>query len=314
MNFLKQTILFLAALIAPAIWAVDLPPLFATGSQLDDVATSSAVEDTFDFLRMTPKRALHVNIRDQLGNALGTDSYPIVTRQGNALGTALFSSVSTSAQTEVVVNKTAYTEYPYTGLKSMKSSSASDANAGTGAYTVEITYYDFYLNGPYYHTVTMNGTSCVFSVPSSVVYVDKMEVLTVGSSGANVGTISLHSNTLCSGITIGSIAPTDNRTFWGHHYVGTGKTAYITGLTYNHNGTTSTNGGLYTLFQQNIPTAGVPIEQLTGAIRVFGQSSAFTKVFQSPLKVVGPHKMYVTVLPETASSMIYRASIEYYEQ
>lgn len=68
------------------------------------------------------------------------------------------------------------------------SSSTSDASAGVGARTVMVNG----LNGSFAdttETVTMNGTTPVNTVNSFVI-IHRMIVLTVGSSAANVGTIT----------------------------------------------------------------------------------------------------------------------------
>lgn len=77
MNFLKQAILFFTASATSVVGAADLPSLFGVGGQLDDVSPVSAVEDKFEFWRITPKRAGHVNLRNQAGVEIGTDTAPI---------------------------------------------------------------------------------------------------------------------------------------------------------------------------------------------------------------------------------------------
>lgn len=131
-----------------------------------------------------------------------------------------------TAGTLQVMRATAYTEPSAAAQRSVKSSSAADAAAGTGARTVEITYYDGTGAGPLTETVTLNGTTAVNTVATDIRFVERLTVTTVGSGGANAGTLSLYSTTGGGGTVVGSVgvgnivtAVGDNRTFWAHHYV-----------------------------------------------------------------------------------------------
>ncbi len=131
--------------------------------------------------------------------------------------------VATSATTEVPVNATTYTEQTSGAQRALKSGSANDAAAGTGARTVRIWYYtlanDGTIAGPFTETVTLNGTSAVATVATNIALVEKLEVLTAGSGGVAAGTISLTANSDGTGATIASIATGAVRTFLAIHYV-----------------------------------------------------------------------------------------------
>ena len=71
--------LLLAMVGSPAM-AIDLYPEFDIGAQLDDVATSTPAENGYNFLRITPQRGLHINLRNQSGTEISTSSNPLVTK------------------------------------------------------------------------------------------------------------------------------------------------------------------------------------------------------------------------------------------
>lgn len=80
MRLIRRTLLALALLCGAApVFAVDPPPLFPVSGRLDDVGTTSATEDANAAVRITPKRALHLNLRNQAGTEVGTSSDPIRT-------------------------------------------------------------------------------------------------------------------------------------------------------------------------------------------------------------------------------------------
>lgn len=232
----------------------------------------------------------------------------------SSLGSFTFGDVTTSAATNVKVERTAYTEQSSNAQRSIKSASANDTSAGTGARTVKITYFDSTGAGPTTETVTLNGTTCVATASSTIAFIEKMEVVTVGSTTSNVGILTLSANAACGGTTIGTVAATDNQTFWTHHYVATGKVANVTGISVSHNGTTVGSGGVFVLRSIPIPTANQAERQYSDSIRLYGQSSTFVRTYASPLKITGPARMTVYVTPETGSSAVYRGSIDFYEQ
>jgi len=129
---------------------------------------------------------------------------------------------------------TTYTEPTAEAQRSFASSSGNDTAAGTGARTVEFTYFDGSGNGPYTGEVTLAGTTPVDTTETDIRFIESMRVLTVGSSEANEGTISMYSATGGGGSVIGSIGYAsviplrgDNQTLWCHHYIPTGWTGEL---------------------------------------------------------------------------------------
>jgi hypothetical protein len=258
-----------------------------------------------------------------MGKSFTTGLYQdlILDQNGNLIVTALtgfgaafnFGDITTAALTDVVVRRTAYTEQSTNGQRSIASASANDTAAGTGARTVVITYFDQAGAGPFTETLTLNGTTGVNTVATNICFIERMTVTSVGSGGSNAGIITLYSAINKGGVTIGTIAATDNQTYWAHHYVPLGKTINVTGISASHNGTTVGSGGVFRLFSIPIPTANKPDIQISDSVRLYGQSSTFSRVYQSPIKITGPARLTMRLTPESTSSIIYRTSFDYFE-
>lgn len=224
-----------------------------------------------------------------------------------------FGDITTSALTRVLVKRTTYTEQTTNAQRSVASASANDASAGTGARTVRITYLDSTGAGPYTETLTLNGTTGVNTVATNICFIEQIEVLTAGSTGSNVGIITLYSAINKGGVAIGTISATNNQTFWAHHYVPIGKTCNITGISCGHNGTTVGSGALFTINAKYFTITNAVESQVSDFVRLYGQTSTFARTYSSPIKVVGPARLQVYVTPETASSTIYRAAFDFFE-
>lgn len=224
-----------------------------------------------------------------------------------------FGDVGTSATSQVPVRRTAYTEQTTNAQRSIASANANDSSAGTGARQVKITYYNQTGSGPYTETLTMSGTAAVNTVASDICFIEKMEVTSVGSTGSNVGIITLYAATGGGGGAIGTIAATNKQTFWAHHYVASGKTMKVTGISVSHNGTTVGSGALYTLRAKIVNVATAPEVQIADFVRLYGQSSTFSRTYNSPIVVPGPSRVIMYVTPESSSSFTYRAAFDYSE-
>ena len=221
--------------------------------------------------------------------------------------------VSTSTVASYAIMATTYTEQTVNAQRSLVSTAAADAAAGTGARSVRITYLDQAFAGPYTETVVLNGTTPVNTVASNICYIEKMEVLTAGSGGVNAGTINLKAATGGGGVTVGSIVIGDNKTFWAHHYVPAGKTCYITSYWVGHNGTVVGSGGLFTVKSLNELVDNAAWIQLPGMIRLYGQSSTITRNYGTAQPITGPSLIRLYVFTEASSSLIFRAAIDYYD-
>jgi hypothetical protein len=221
--------------------------------------------------------------------------------------------VATAVIASAVIRATTYTEQTTNAQRSVKSSSTADTAAGTGARTIRITYYTETFTGPFTTNVTLNGTTAVNTSVSNICYIEKIDVLTAGSGGVNAGIISLFVGTGGAGGTIGTIAVGDNKTFWCHHYVPTGKTMVITGFIGTHSNTVVGGGGMFLIKAKDLLVANSVDRQVSDFLRVYGQASSSPRNYGSPIKVVGPARVVAYVTPETSSASIYRAAIDYSE-
>lgn len=214
--------------------------------------------------------------------------------------------VGTSATTGVAVRATTYTPQGTNAQRSIKSTSALDTSAGTGAQQVTINYLDtsFVLHS---EVVTLNGITAVNTVGTNIAFIESMVVNQVGSGGGNAGTISIFTATAGGGSAWGSIAIGDNQTFWAHHYVPSGVTCYLLSVTC---GATSVAG------QTNINHFGNPlstnIPQLQiGVSLVHLAGSSFDHDYEIPIAVPGPDLILLTEKPTASTASTAVSGFEY---
>jgi hypothetical protein len=255
---------------------------------------------------------------------------PVVNAVGFAEGALIAAGKSTGAAGLVaaytsaalapitVVRATAYTERTTAAQLEVLSSDANDdgAPAGTGARTLRITYYDGNCLGPFTTDVVMNGTAAVATTATNIRFVEGMHVLTVGSNGTNVGTITLRA--LGGGAVVGTIAASDGRTYWGHHYVATGRISQIIELTA---AMTLAKGSIF-LRQIDVLTVDAFERQITASLRL-GAAAAGAAATPSPfqpslvfpfgsLYVPGPARVTTYVDPDAAvANNVAHASFSY---
>lgn len=214
--------------------------------------------------------------------------------------------VGTSATSGVAVRATTYTPQGANAQRSIKSSSASDTAAGTGAQAVTITYLDASMV-LHSETVTLNGTTAVNTVGTNIAFIENMMVSQVGSGGGNVGTISIFTGTAGGGSAWGSIAASDNQTFWAHHYVPAGVSCYILGFL---------GGGTVVAGQTNLNHFGNPtvsnLPQLQiGVTLIHLAANSNEHVFEIPLTVTGPDLILMTERPVAVTANTAVAGFEY---
>jgi len=214
----------------------------------------------------------------------------------------------------VVVRRTTLTEQTSNAQRSIVSSSANDTSAGTGARQVKITYYTSAGVGPNTEVVAMNGTTAVNTVSTTICYVEKIEVISVGSTGSNVGSITLKAATAGTGATIMTMNATDNTVYLGLHYVPSGKTCYITGISIGSNSSGISQGGVFTLRAQDLSSTTSPDKQVSDALYLFGQSSEITRNYGTPIQVVGPARIQLWVNPFSSNTVTFSGGFDFYEQ
>lgn len=260
--------------------------------QLYDAAGTALTSTT-----VTAKQALDVNVTNQI------TSSPLP-----ATGSAFsFGDITTAVATPFNIQRTVYTEQIINSTMTLVSSNLNDTSAGTGARTVQVTYLDATMAGPFTTTFILNGLIAVTASVSNMCYIEKMVVLTSGSTNSNVGILTLKTGLT----TVGTIAATDNQTFWAHHYVPTGKTTYISGVSLGSNATTVGAGAVYILKGSKPTIANATEIQISDFITLYGQSSTVTRSYFSPIQFIGPGRIRAIVTPTTSSSLISRCSFDY---
>lgn len=215
--------------------------------------------------------------------------------------------IGTSATTTVTIRASAYTPPGNNAQRSIKSSNVNDTAAGTGARSVKITYYDASMNGPFTETITLNGTTGVNTVSTTIAFIEKMEVATVGAGGGNAGTLTLTTSTGGAGSTIGTIMIGDNRTFWAHHYVAAGKTCYV----YIYRGASSVTVGAAFLNTLSPIDATVCQQNPSGTLR--HGTSTIAVDFAVPIPVVGPALIFLNEKPDAATASTAFGSFDFIE-
>lgn len=233
---------------------------------------------------------------------------PSGTLHGFCDGQAVLATTAVSA-----VLSTTYTQQTSNAQRSIVSASANDTSAGTGARTVKLTYYSVSgstITGPFTETISLNGTTPVNTVSTTIAFIEKMEVLTVGSGLVNAGIISLKAATGGGGATVWSIAASANKTFGAHHYVPSGKTCNISGLLVGIKGADTTSGFLRSANPTDSSSAEV---QISDNIRAPSSGQSF-RSYSAPIQVSGPARIVGYVAPVSTSSRTYYLSFDFYEE
>jgi len=215
------------------------------------------------------------------------------------------------------IRATTYNEQLSNFTGSVRSSSVNDTSAGTGARTVEIEYFDQTGTGPYTETVTLNGTTAVNLSNLNHCFIQKMRVLSVGSSGYNQGTISLYAGANATGTVVGSIGyglgltgVGDNRTLWAHRYVVLGKKASLYTMLV---GTTGNQSG-YMVFRVRTPLVANSAEiQVSEFFIVAPGISSTSRALATPIEVTGFALVTMYVVLNGTNQACYGA-FDYSEQ
>ena len=225
-----------------------------------------------------------------------------------------FGTRTLAATTEVLLVKATYTEQTSNAQRSIVSSNAQDSSAGTGIRSVKITYYTSVGVGPFTEIITLNGTTAVNTVASDICYIELVQAVTAGSGGAAAGNITVKSATAGGGVVIKQLSTGDTQSLDAVTYVPAGSSLYVTGMSVGHNGTTVGSGARYRVRSKTLDEATSPLVQSSDFVRLYGQSSTTSRIYQSPFIIAGPAKVEIWVLPETSTSTIYYGSIDYFKR
>jgi hypothetical protein len=236
----------------------------------------------------------------------------VSTAPSNSTPTLAVGDVTLAVQTLNAIRRTAYTEQSANFTGSIVSSSANDAAAGTGARAVKIFFVDATGATAGNETVPLNGTTPVNLVTTTKCFVERMDIVSVGSGGVAAGTVSLKTGAAGAGTTVGTIAAGDTQTFWAHHYVVTGKTSNVTDINVG-NSVTNAGVAIYVLKALPIGVANAVEKQVSDFVTLAGASSSVNRPYGSQIQVVGPARVLLYVTPGTGSSFVYRGSFDCYD-
>ena len=225
---------------------------------------------------------------------------------GNASGYTTQTSTANVAQ-----SATTYTEQSANFTGSVKSSSANDTSAGTGARTITIYYVDATGATAGNEVATLNGTTAVNLVTTTKCFIEKIIVTTVGSGGQNAGIISLFTGAAGAGTTVATIAVGDNQTYLGHHYVVSSKTCNITGITGINNSTSQNT--VFTLQAITLPVANQPSVQVSDWVSG-SQTQQIVRLYDQLIKVPGPARIQLFGANGGTPSIKSQGSFDYYDQ
>jgi hypothetical protein len=217
--------------------------------------------------------------------------------------------VTTTSTGYTAIRATTYAEQTVNGQRSLQSLSANDAAAGTGARQVRITYYDQTLAGPFYETVTLNGTTPVNTVGTNICFVDSMFVISVGTDLANDGNIYLKAGTGGTGAVIGEIVAGDNQTYWCHHYVASSAATRIVEVTGTLKGS---YGGRLDIRSHDPTNTNSPEHTITTPIRLLPGDTQDIG-FNAPVEIVGPAIIIFYARPDNVASADWNVGFGYYE-
>jgi len=213
-----------------------------------------------------------------------------------------------TANTSVVMRATVYVEPASAAQRSIKSASANDTSAGTGARTVQITYYDNTGAGPLTETVTLNGTTAVNTVATNIRFIESIVVKTAGSLTTNDGVISLYTATAGGGTVIGTIgtgnilaAIGDGQTLWCHHYVAADRTAELAVLCASVQSGGSGTAGRF-IVRAGRPLVAGATEEIVGGVLLLG--GEFTRAFDFHPKIVGFALLTAYVIPSVNNATV----------
>ena len=198
------------------------------------------------------------------------------------------------------------------GQCSLKSSNNQDGAAGNqGALSVRVTYYRGDGSGPYTENVNLNGTSGVNMVETSLRFVENIEVLTVGTNGANMGNVDVMSSTGGAGSVLGRINTGENRTLWALHWVPPGVTMHLLSVRCGIQG--GTVGRVMGRFQNLFDSAAANVDKFFG-LRVAGNQNGVEHAFATPVRLSGPGLFVLWVRADDSTASTWFPGFTFFDQ
>lgn len=224
--------------------------------------------------------------------------------------------VTTAATTEVVIRDSIYLERSVGSRWSVVSTSLLDNGTipNTGAHVMRIKYYTLSsgtISGPFIEDVTLNGTTAVNTVATNLCYLEVAEVINAGSTGLNQGNINFYDNINATGTNFAQIKLQERMTFYGHHYIPSGKTCCINSLSVSSTATTG-NNPLFRI-RYNNPAVSTSSQRVLLKVSAQGSVNTLHINYDNPKIVTGPAVITSYVLPTNGGSQVNRIDFGYYE-
>lgn len=219
---------------------------------------------------------------------------------------------TTSSTSFTAVMGTLYTEQASGARRSLVSTSANDSAAGTGARKIRVRYFKSDLSGPFEEDVTLNGTTPVDMTVGAIDarFFDSLKVIEAGSLLANVGTINLKAAVTGGGVTVGSIAPSDNETNWCHRYIPSVRALKIFDFGGHVRGI---YGGALHL-RASKPITSNSVEETIAPVLRTEPGKNNIREFIRPITVEGPARVVLYAKADNAASMDWLAGFNFFEE
>lgn len=217
-----------------------------------------------------------------------------------------FGNLTSASASEVLMANQAYAEPASQGQRSIVSTSAQDAAAGTGAKAVRViqgdSNYSFTTED-----VVLNGTTPVNMVSTTSRFIEKFQVI---QGAAAAGTIKIMTATAGGGTQIAAIGSGTEDAYLCHHYVPVGKRAWVLGWGATVDGNANFKLKGQQRFGANLVDQNLDLQNLfiTNPNR-----PEFYRLFQTALPVGEKCYIRVTVVPGQATSTVERAALDVWE-
>jgi len=282
--------------------------IYVSADQFFVSCAISLSADVTDFESTYKTAGIAVNSMDDArlqGNFRVSLNIPLVSLNSQTVS----GYTDTSATTPRLLRSTGYVEPTSSARRSIASTAGGDSSGGGGTRTVRITYYDDSGAGPFTEDLTLAGTVGVNTVSATMRFIERIQSLTIGANGTNLGTITLYSAIDKGGSAISTIAIGDGETWYAHHYVGADKICYVTSLN------AGCFGNSYRLYMTavNPLNANAYAPQIGPLQRLSNTSDSLFIPFTVPYKITGLTRLEMIVRADSATAGVSFASFSFYE-
>jgi len=217
-----------------------------------------------------------------------------------------FGNLTATSTNEVLISARTYNEQAAQAQRSVKSSSAQDASAGSGAKAVRLTYLDsnYVLKT---EDLTMNGTTAVATVGTDIRFVEKFEVI---QGAAAAGAIELFTANNGTGTAICGIGAATEDAWLCHHYVPAGQTCVLTewGAVSSDEVNMKLKG--QALFGANRVDQNLDLDNMLGIAA--GSRISFSRELRG-LVIGEKNRIWVVGVPNQATSTVIRSYLNYWQ-